>query len=118
MSCSTKYNLRHLIYIRRKTKTPDGAGGFTTVWTADPVSGVYADANVLTGTERFEMQRNISSLLTRFHIRFRGDAEGNPYYFAGDSILFRGLHYDILKVEDLDFRGEWLQIDAMQGNPS
>lgn len=110
--------MRELITIKRVTRTPDGQGGFTDEWVADPVGGVYANVRYLTGTERWEAKRVQGGDLTRAIIYFRGDANGAPYYEIGDRVDWRGMQFAILTVQDIDFAQQYLQLDMMLGHPT
>ena len=110
--------LRTLITIERLTSTADGMGGFTEVWTADPTAGVYAFVKFMSGTERWEADRVHPGNLVRAIIRFRGDANGAPYYTSGDRVMIRGREYGITAVSDIEFVQKWIQIEMFEGQPS
>ena len=114
----TAGQLRTLITIERQTRTSDGVGGVTTAWAEDPAGGVYAKVETLSGTERWESQRMQPGTFTRAIIRFRGDANGAPYYVPTDRVFIRGLEYGILAVWDIEMRQRWLQLELMLGKPS
>lgn len=107
--------LRHHIHIERVTRTPDGMGGFTEVWAADPAEGIWAELKFLTGTERWEAAAVHQGNLGRATIRWRGTAEGTPYYTAADRLIWRTQEFAILAVHPVDFAQSWLQLEIMQG---
>lgn len=110
--------LKHRITIERVTRTSDGQGGFKDVWAADPAGGVFAYMRYLTGTERWEAKRVQAGDLCRGIIRFRGDANGAPYYEVGDKVTWRGMEFAMLSVQDIEFERKYLQLDLMLGKPT
>lgn len=117
-------DLRQLITIERKTRTSDGAGGFTDSWTADPAGGVYAKVvevggQLVTGAEAYQAMRITPKTLLQIVIRFRDDGNGAPYYSSStDRVRFRGRTYGIEAVYDVDMRQQWLQLNLAEGAPS
>lgn len=105
------------IVIERLVKTPDGIGGNTEVWTANPAGGVWARLRNLTGSERWEAQRIMPGNLIRAIIRYRGDSFGNPFYTVDDRVVYRGRIYAILAVFDIDWEQKYIQIDMQEGKP-
>lgn len=113
----TTAQLNTLITIERRTRTADGMGGWTESWVADPVGGVWAKPDHLSGTERFEAGRIESTNLINFFIRYKADANGAPYYQATETrIICRGRYYNVLSVVDLDLQKKWLRIFAQEGD--
>lgn len=107
--------LTELVTIERVARTPDGIGGFTEAWTADPVGGVWAHMRFLTGTERWEASAVHTGNLCRAVIRWRGDGNDAPYYTAADRLIWRNQEFAILAVHDIEFKREWLQLELMEG---
>ena len=119
VNCCSKYSARQLksrITIQRKTQAADGMGGWTETWSAG--DDVWAMWKPLSGSERVQAMRVSPSLSVRAVIRFRGDAEGAPYYTAADRVVYRGRTYDISAVIDVDDAGEWLELMLIEGKPS
>lgn len=119
MTCVT-FNMgefKHKISIERQTDVADGLGGFTSSWAADPAGGVWAKIKNLTGTERWEAQRLMPGNLVRVIIRWRADAQGNPYYTAQDRVVYQGRTYAILAVFEVDWSRQYIQIDMQEGKP-
>ena len=115
----TAGDLKHRVIIEARSRVSDGGGGFTETWTADPVGGVYCSMQFLTGTERWEAYRNMNGNLIRLTMRFRGDANGAPYWQSGTHrVVFRGRVYDILAVSDVGWDRRWLKMDIFEGSPS
>jgi SPP1 family predicted phage head-tail adaptor len=110
-------DLRRKIVIERRVTTPDGMGGNTSTWSADPADGVWAALRNLTGTERWEAHRVMPGNLIRVYVRWRDDGNGNPYYTTEDRIIHQGRTYTIIAVFDVEFRREFIQIDMQEGKP-
>jgi len=111
--------LKHPIYIEKRTDSADGMGGYTITWAGDPSGPVYARIQNLTGSERWEAMRTMSSNLIRITIRFRGDANGAPYWSAGTHrVKIRGRYYNIIAIQDKNFESKWLVMDLVEGEPS
>lgn len=125
MKCCEMHSglLRFPIIIERVTETPDGAGGVTRAWAADPAGGVYAFWEVKKGEFQFTAERAHGDRLVSYGryravIRFRGDDNGAPYYTSADRVLFRGQYYNIEAVTDADGGQRWLELALMLSEPS
>jgi len=115
----TAGDLRHLVTIEKRTRVADGQGGFTETWAADPAGGVYCAMQFLTGTERWEHMRNKPGNLMRLTMRFKGDANGAPYWQPGTHrVKFRERLYDILAISDPDWDSRWVKMDVFESGPS
>lgn len=110
--------LRTKIEVQRLTATGDGEGGQTDVWTSDPVGGVYAHVKVISGNERWIADRTTPGNKYRIVIRHRDDGSGNPYYSSKDRVLINGKEWGILSVTDVDQRRKWIEIIAVENEPS
>lgn len=111
-------DLRSLIQIERNTPTSDGEGGFVDAWAADPAGGVWARVRASSGAERFFAQRLTPGNRFKFVIRFRGDANGAPYYSADDRIIHNGRTYGIEGVVDVEDDRRYLEITAVENKAS
>lgn len=110
--------LRDKIAIERKAKTTDGQGGYTEVWTADPVGGVWAYVTALSGGEMWQAMRTGSRVKYKAVIRERDDANGAPYYGGEDRVTWQGRTYGIEAVyPDADDR-RFHVIMLAEGKPS
>lgn len=119
VSCCGKYatsDLRSKITIQRKTRTDDGAGGFTEAW-AD-IATVWAAWSSGSGSEVWRAQRINPLVSVKAAIRFRGDSAGAPYYGPQDRVLYRGRYHGIVSVADPDGRRQWLDLMLTEGAPS
>lgn len=115
----TPASLKTLITIERQTRTADGQGGWTEVWAADPVGGVYARVQNMSGTKRYEADRTESTNLVNFFVRFKGDANGAPYWQATKTrVICRGRYYNVLAVVDLELQKKWIRIFTQEGDVS
>lgn len=110
--------LRTKIQIQRLTAVPDGEGGQSDIWASDPAEGVLAHIKPLSGGERWQADRTVPGNKYRIIIRFRGDANGNPYYTSADKVLNNGREWGIMSVTDVDFRRRWIEIIAVENEPS
>jgi SPP1 family predicted phage head-tail adaptor len=70
------------------------------------------------GAERFFAQRLTPGNRFKFVIRFRGDANGAPYYSAADRIIHNGRTYGIEGVVDVEDDRRYLEITAVENKAS
>ncbi len=110
--------LKTPISIERRTRAADGMGGYTETWTADPDQTLYCWVQNLAGTERWEAMRLHPGNLFRITLRFRGDANGAPYWTSHDRVKIYGRTYGILAIQDVEMRQIWLKMDLFEGKPS
>lgn len=115
--------LRSLIVIERYSSVSDGMGGHTPTWTPDPAEGVWAHWEAVLDAFQFLTEKERAGRLEarpRFKavIRFRGDAEGAPYYTEGDRVLYRGRYYSIESAVDPDDGQDWIEFALVGGAPS
>lgn len=116
---NTAGQLKHRVFLEKRTRTPDGAGGSITTWAADPASGVRCKMQFLTGTERWEHMRNKPGNLIRLTMRFKDDGEGNAYWQPGTHrVRYQGRYFDILAVSTVDWEKRWIKMDIFEGAPS
>lgn len=121
MTCCdvTSGELKNKVTIQRRVRADDGVGGVVETWVDDPVGGVMVKMQFLTGTERWEAHRNKNGNLIRLTMRFRGNAQGAPYWESGQHrVQFRGRTYEILAVSDVGWSSEWLKMDIFEGGLS
>jgi head-tail adaptor len=115
--------LRSQISIERETLTPDGMGGNTSAWAADPAEGVWANWKGYKGTAQFNSEeshdhRDVALNRFRAVIHFRGDAYGAPYYTEGDRVVYKNRTYNIESILDVEDRQQWLEMTLVEGRPS
>jgi SPP1 family predicted phage head-tail adaptor len=115
----TTASLTVLVVIERRVRTADGQGGWVETWTADPAGGVWAKVAGLSGTERWEAGRTESTNLYSVYVRFRGDANGAPYWNATDTrISVRGRYHNVLSIVDMELKKKWLRFYTQEGDIS
>lgn len=113
----TPASLKTRIVIERRVRTADGQGGQTEAWVADPAGGVYAKVQNMSGTKRYEADRTESTNLVNFFVRFKGNAEGAPYWEAASTrVVCRGRYYNVLAVVDLELKKRWIRIFTQEGD--
>ena len=114
----TSGKLNAEITIQRNTPASDGEGGFTDAWAADPSGGVWAMVKPMSGSERWFAERVTPGNRYRMIIRFRGDANGAPYYSAEDRVQYKGRTYAIESVIDLEDESRYIEITALENKAS
>ena len=110
--------LTERVTIERRLITPDGMGGSAESWAADPKKPIAANMRHLTGTEASVADRIAPTATVRCTIRFRGDADGNPYYTPSDRIIHRGRTFSILAAVNRRMEFKWLELLLQEGRPS
>jgi SPP1 family predicted phage head-tail adaptor len=97
------------IRFERKTRTPNGSGGFTDTWAALAGSATRAHVKALSGFERLQADRVNASTKERMMCR----------YFAGlrpdDRVIIEGRAYNITFVNDVERRKRFYEIDIAGG---
>lgn len=114
----TAGKLNKKIVIQRNTPAPDGEGGYTDAWAADPVGGVWAMVKPVGGSERWLAERVTPGNRFRFVIRYRDDGNGAPYYSAEDQITYNGRTYGITSVVDIEDENRYIEIMALENRAS
>ncbi len=111
--------LNVLVSIEKKTRTPDGSGGFVETWAENPKGGVWAGVQNLSGTERWEAMRIQPGNLIRIVTWFVGDSLGAPFWTSADHrVKIRGRIWGILAIMDVEMQQEWLKFDLFESKPS
>lgn len=118
VKCCGKYNARQLreaVTFERKTRTSDGAGGFTDAWAA--ISGAPDRAMVkpMSGSERYASQRVEATATHRIVTRFVDDGTGNHIVREDDRATIRGRDYNIRYIANVDFGDQWVEMTAQVG---
>lgn len=108
--------LQSKITIERKTRTSDGMGGVTETWAT--AGTPWAMWKALSGSELWAAMRINPNVKVKAVIRFKGDANGAPYYGPADRVTYRGRQYAVVAVTDPDDRQEWLEMMLSEGMPS
>ena len=89
--------LRFKVNLQKKTRVPDGLGGFTTTWQT-VFSDVWADITQPSGGDVFKYGKMIEELTTKVVIRYNKAVRG------GWRVQYGDVSYDINHVLDEDMR--------------
>ena len=100
--------LKSKITIERATDTADTSGGSIRVWATEGTPRAMWKG--LSGGERWQAMRVSPENRFRAIIRFKGDANGAPYYSASDRVKYRGRTYSITSVMDMDDEQKYLEL--------
>lgn len=105
-------DLRQVVLIEAKTRTPNGSGGFDVAWAAVSGAPTRAKITAAPGSERWGYMRqvpgNTFAMVTR---HFAGAS-------AGQRVTCEGREYGVLGVVDPDMTGDWLEWRISDGVPS
>jgi len=97
------------VTFQRKTRAPNGSGGFTDTWATLAGSATRAHVKAVSGFERLQADRLNASTKERLVCR----------YFAGltaaDRVLIEGRAYQIRFVNDVERRKRWYELDLEGG---
>jgi SPP1 family predicted phage head-tail adaptor len=101
--------LRTPVTFQRKTRTPNGSGGFVDAWATLANSATRAHVKALSGFERLQQDRVNAETKLRLVCR----------YFAGlrpdDRVILEGRAHNIRFVNDVEFRKRWFELDLDGG---
>ena len=97
-------DLRQRVTLYRKSRTPDGRGGFDETWSE--YATVRARVDTPSASERFFAQGQEDAVTHRFILRYRTDIEST------DILVWRGEVYTIRRPIDIEGKRRWLQLDA------
>ncbi len=110
--CPPKYTARDLrtpCEFQAKTKTSDGAGGWTEAWSAISGAATRCQFKALSGGERYAAQRVEATTRNRIVCR----------YFDGlkeaDKVVIDGRSYAIVFINNVELRNRWFEIDLDGG---
>ena len=106
-------NLDQRVTLQRRTRTPDGMGGFTEAWT--DLATVWAQVLPLRGSEKWEAMRVSPDDRMKIRIRWRGDANGQPYYTSADRLVWRGRTYNIESALPWGGRQAFIELGVKEG---
>ncbi|MGB9813526.1 MAG: phage head closure protein [Thermovenabulum sp.] len=99
-------DMRHRITLQKKMNIVD-ADGFTTQQWQD-VATVWAAVENLHGREYWEAAAVQAENTVKFTIRYRPDVDQTM------RILFKGKVYNILSVDNIKYRNEFIEIKARE----
>lgn len=105
MKCCTYTagQLRNVVTIQAKTRTPDGMGGFTETWAQVSGAPTRAMITAAPGSERWGFMRQVPGNTYKMVTRFFSGAT------AAQRVLCGGKEYAVLGVVDPDLRSDWLE---------
>lgn len=107
--------LTERVQIERRTRVPDGLGGFVETWRGLARPKLAANLRALSGTEAYRAMRTAPTATYRLYVRFRGDANGNPFYTPADRVLYQGRYFNILNVFDVEMQKRWIEMLLNEG---
>jgi len=101
------------VTIERVSRTPDGMGGFTETWaTAGECS---AQVLPVRGAEKWEAMRVSPDNRMKVRVRWRGDANGQPFCTPADRLVWRGRTYNIESAVPWGGRERFIEILISEG---
>ena len=103
----TSGQMRHRVTIESLAKTPDGAGGSTLAWST--VATVWAKVTPVSGGERYQSMRVEADVSHTIITRYRSDIAPD------DRVSFDGRTMQIKSVINIEERGRYLEIKAVEG---
>lgn len=112
MACCSKYSardLREAVTFQRKTRTSDGAGGYTSGFATISGAPTRAMVKPLSGRERWASERTEAVANYRVVTRY------SDLIKEGDTVLIRGRPANIRFIGNVDMADRWLEIDVQLG---
>ena len=101
--------LREAVTFQRETATAGAAGTFTKAWAT--VSGAPTRAHVRGLSGREERTGDRTDAVARLRVVVRYSAALRE----GDRVLIRTRAHNITRIDNVEFRNQWLEIDADAG---
>jgi len=101
--------LREAVTFQSETATAGAAGTFTKAWTT--VSGAPTRAHVRGMSGREERTGDRTDAVARLRVVVRYSAALRE----GDRVLIRTRAHNITRIDNVEFRNQWLEIDADAG---
>ena len=101
--------LREAVTFQRETATAGVAGTFTKAWAT--VSGAPTRAHVRGLSGREERTGDRTDAVARLRVVVRYSAALRE----GDRVLIRTRAHNITRIDNVEFRNQWLEIDAEAG---
>jgi SPP1 family predicted phage head-tail adaptor len=99
--------LKHRLTIEEPVRTPDGGGGFTTIWQPIAVEPeVFASVIRISGHETLRDQQLAADATCRITLRYRADITAAHRLTEAETV------YNITSLRDSDGSGEWLEMTA------
>lgn len=101
--------LRTPCQFQRKTRTADGAGGWSEGWANIAGAATRCQFKALSGGERFQAQRAEATTRNRIVVRYFADL------VETDRVVIGGRRYDVTFINNVEMRNRWLVIDLSGG---
>jgi head-tail adaptor len=101
--------LREAVTFQREAATAGTAGTFTKAWAT--VSGAPTRAHVRGMSGREERTGDRTDAVARLRVVVRYSAALRE----GDRVLIRTRAHNITRIDNVEFRNQWLEIDAEAG---
>lgn len=99
--------LNKSVTFQRRTRTPDGAGGFSTAW--GTLKATYAKIETLSGSERYASDRVEATSRFRLTVRHFADLTED------DVVVFKSRQHNICSIRNVDLADRWLIIEVDGG---
>ena len=96
--------MRSLVSLQHRTKTTDGAGGWTNTWTQ--YAKVWAWIKPLSGSETLTSMQLENPVTHRIYIRYRSDM------LESDRIVHRSRNFNIRSILDIEELKRYIEISA------
>lgn len=107
--------LTERVYFQRRTRTPDGMGGYVETWSNVPDERVAVSLQPLSGTEAFRAMRVTPRATYRLYMRYRDNGSGHPFYTPADKVVYKGREFDILQVFNVEMADRWINMLLNEG---
>ena len=107
--------LRSRVTLRTRTLTAGSRGTYTETTKDYPQAAWIKPVG---GVERYEAMRVKPGDRYNVVIRFRGDANGNPFFTISDRVIYQTREWAIEGVEDVGMQGKWLMLRCVENKPT
>ena len=105
--------MREPVTFQRRTRSADGAGSWSETWAT--ISGTPSRGNVTqtSGREAVLHGRKEAHAAVKIVVRYCSTA-----IREADRVQIRSINYNVLSVNNIEFRNQWLEIIAERGVPA
>lgn len=101
--------MKTLCQFQRKTRTPDGGGGWSEPWANLAGAATRCSFKMLGGGERWQAMRAEATTRNRMVCRYFADL------VEADRVVIGGRAYNITAIDNVELRNRWLVIDLDGG---
>lgn len=105
--------LRTPVSFSRRTPTEDGAGGQTTAWATIAAAPTRAHVRQASGRELVLHRRDTATAAVKIVCRYTA-----TQLLERDRVTIDSVNYNILSIDNLEFKNQWLEIVAERGVPA